>query len=216
MKKIYSSIVLLCLFIGFTASAQDKTKKPSDKKISEYDEIIIKQKNPGKNAKVIVEVRDGDVIVNGKPIEKFEDKEIIVQRRSPRVITLNDSRSPFREPGASYDMHFDNDFNLESDVRPFLGVSTEKTEGGVKVQDVTENSSAEKAGIKEGDIITKVNEKKIEKASEKVVMFFYIFCRTCLFFFPRFFFLSCFLLSNLFAPTYFSFFLAWSSRYIRW
>ena len=166
MKKIYSSIVLLCLFIGFTASAQDKTKKPSDKKISEYDEIIIKQKNPGKNAKVIVEVRDGDVIVNGKPIEKFEDKEIIVQRRSPRVITLNESRSPFREPGAAYDMHFDNDFHLESDVRPFLGVSTEKAEGGVKVQDVTENSGAEKAGIKEGDVITKVNEKKIESPGQ--------------------------------------------------
>ena len=67
MKKIYSSIFLLCLVVGLTASAQDKTTKPSDKKVSEYDEIVIKQKNPGKNAKVIVEVRDGDVIVNGKP-----------------------------------------------------------------------------------------------------------------------------------------------------
>src|SRR5688572_14605379 len=160
MKKIYSSMFLLCLLAGLTASAQDKTKKPSDKKVSEYDEIVIKQKNPGKNAKVIVEVRDGDVIVNGKPIEQFEDKEIIVQRRSPRVITLNESRSVFRKPGMAYDMQMDGDFKMESDVRPFLGVSTEKAENGVKVQDVTENSGAEEAGIKEGDIITKINEKK--------------------------------------------------------
>ena len=166
MKKIYSSIFLLCLIAGLTASAQDKTKKPSDKKVSEYDEIIIKQKNPGKNAKVIVEVRDGDVIVNGKPIENFEDKEIIVQRRSPRVITLNESRSPFRKPGMAYDMQMDENFNWESDVRPFLGVSTEKAENGVKVQDVTENSGAEKAGIKKGDIITKINEKKIESPGQ--------------------------------------------------
>src|ERR671913_1165617 len=123
MKHIYSSLFLLCLITGFSASAQDKAKKSSDKKISEYDEIIIKQKNPGKDAKVVVEVRDGNVIVNGKPIEKFEDKEIIVQRRSPRVITINESRSPFRKPGVAYDMHMDGDFNLEADARPFLGVS---------------------------------------------------------------------------------------------
>ncbi|HSB91788.1 MAG TPA: PDZ domain-containing protein [Flavitalea sp.] len=166
MKKLYSSMLLLCLFAGLTAAGQEKTKKPSSQKVSEYDEIVIKQKNPGKNARVIVEVKDGDVIVNGKPIEKFDDKEIIVQKRSPRVITLNESRSPFREPGAAYDTKVDGDFHWESDVRPFLGVSTEKAPDGVKVQDVTENSGAEKAGIKEGDIITKINEKKIESPGQ--------------------------------------------------
>jgi len=165
MKQIYSSILLLCLVTGIGASAQNKNKS-SDKKVSEYDEIVIKQKNPGKNSKVIVEVKDGNVMVNGKPIDQFEDKEVIVQRRSPRYITLNDSRSPFREPRPAYDMKVDGDFNMESDVRPFLGVSTEKTEDGVKVQSVTENSGAAKAGIKEGDIITKINEKTIESPGQ--------------------------------------------------
>jgi len=166
MKQLYSSILFLFLLSSLTAIGQDKTKKSSDKKISEYDEIVIKQKNPEKNTKVIVEVRDGNVIVNGKPIEKFEDNEVIVQKRSPHVITLNESRSPFRKPGMAYDMQMNDNFNWDDEDRPFLGVSTEKTENGVRVQNVTENSGAQKAGIKTGDVITKVNEKKIESPAE--------------------------------------------------
>ena len=45
----------------------------------------------------------------------------------------------------------------------FLGVSSRKAEkGGATVLEVTEGSPAEKAGIKKGDIITKVNDNKIE------------------------------------------------------
>ena len=166
MKQLYSPRLFLLLFSSITVFGQDKTKKSTDKKISEYDEIVIKQKNPGKDTKVIVEVRDGNVIVNGKPIEKFEDNEVIVKTRSPHYITLNDSRSPFRKPGMAYDMKRDKNFNWDAEAHPFLGVSTEKTETGVRVQNVTENSSAQKAGIKTGDIITKVNEKKIESPAQ--------------------------------------------------
>src|SRR6478752_403229 len=174
MKQLYSPFLFLLLFSSMSVFGQDKTKKSTDKKISEYDEIVIKQKNPGKDTKVTVEVRDGNVIVNGKPIEKFEDNEVIVKKRSPHYITLNDSRSPFREPGMAYDIQMNKKFNLDAEAHPFLGVSTEKTENGVRVQNVTENSGAQKAGIKTGDIITKVNEKKIEspeQLSEMVTTF---------------------------------------------
>src|SRR5947207_11169598 len=40
----------------------------------------------------------------------------------------------------------------------FLGVMTEKTDKGAKITEVTKGSSAEKAGLKEGDVITKVGE----------------------------------------------------------
>jgi serine protease Do len=43
-----------------------------------------------------------------------------------------------------------------------LGVTTEKTEGGVEIQDITKESAAEKAGLKENDIITKIDDTKIE------------------------------------------------------
>jgi serine protease Do len=43
-----------------------------------------------------------------------------------------------------------------------LGVVTEEVEGGVKVTELTDESAAKKAGIKEGDIITKIGDTKIE------------------------------------------------------
>jgi serine protease Do len=43
-----------------------------------------------------------------------------------------------------------------------LGVTTEKVEQGVEIQDITAESAAEKAGLKENDIITKIDDKKIE------------------------------------------------------
>ena len=49
------------------------------------------------------------------------------------------------------------------------GVSSRKAEkGGATVLEVTKGSPAEKAGIKKGDIITKVNDSKIE--TRKVYM----------------------------------------------
>jgi serine protease Do len=44
----------------------------------------------------------------------------------------------------------------------FLGVVTEETEKGAKINQVSEESPAAKAGLKEGDIITKVNDIKID------------------------------------------------------
>ena len=50
---------------------------------------------------------------------------------------------------------------MMEETRPFLGVTTEKDDKGVKITDVAKGSAAEKAGLKEGDIITKVGDKKI-------------------------------------------------------
>ena len=47
----------------------------------------------------------------------------------------------------------------------FLGVVTEQTEQGAKVNQVSDESPAAKAGLKEGDIITKVNDIKIDGPS---------------------------------------------------
>jgi serine protease Do len=46
--------------------------------------------------------------------------------------------------------------------RAMLGVVTEEVDGGVKVTELTDESAAKKAGIKEGDIITKIGDTKIE------------------------------------------------------
>ena len=47
-----------------------------------------------------------------------------------------------------------------------LGVTTEKDEKGAKVNDITKESAAEKIGLKEGDIITKIDDQKIENPDD--------------------------------------------------
>ena len=56
----------------------------------------------------------------------------------------------------------------EDENRAMLGVVTEGNEKGAVIQSVTKESAAEKAGIKEGDIITKVNGATIDGHSDLV------------------------------------------------
>jgi len=55
-----------------------------------------------------------------------------------------------------------------TDNRPKLGLSIQDTEDGkgVKVLTVDEESNAAKAGIKEGDVITAINDKEVNTADE--------------------------------------------------
>src|ERR1700741_5142106 len=91
MKKYFLSaacITLLLLGTTIAANAQEtKDKEKTEKnKAGSGDEIIIKRKSTGKDAKVIVEIKDGEVFVNGKPIEDFDDDDIaVIKRRVPRV-----------------------------------------------------------------------------------------------------------------------------------
>lgn len=165
MKRIIISVLVLGMlaFQPTNSLAQDKSagENVNDKeKFGEYDEIIIKRKGDhDKDARVIVEIRDGEVFVNEKPIEKFEDDEISVLQRKPRMITLHRNVSPFR--------NFDGVQEFRSiGNRAILGVSTSEGEGGAKIEKVSEGSAAEKAGLKKGDLITKVDEIRIENPAD--------------------------------------------------
>jgi serine protease Do len=133
------------------------------------EEIIIRKRND-KDIKVTVEVKDGQVFINGKPAEEFSDDNITVQKRIFRshegdgfsVLSPDmDLRvSPFRG-GWSYNGD-DNVMKLSGSNAAFLGVSSENTDGkGAKIKGVTEGSAAEKAGLRTGDIITKINDAKV-------------------------------------------------------
>ena len=63
------------------------------------------------------------------------------------------------------DFNFNGDFNdieEKTDSVAFLGVSTEKSEKGAKIISLSKESPAEKAGLLENDIITKLNNQKVE------------------------------------------------------
>jgi len=169
MKKYLLSVATAMLICGFAATAQQSEKnadaKPrkevkKDKKLKEYSEIIIKRKDPGKDAKVTIEIKDDEVIVDGKPIDEYVDDELSIQQRDANHFKLVNPRSPFRfEDGDWSDG--EPDLMNEGGDRAFLGVSTEGSSEGARIINVSENSAAAKAGLKKGDIITKVNDKEV-------------------------------------------------------
>lgn len=150
------------------ARAQDKKEKK---------EIIIRGDDKGEKTIIVIE---GDkVIVNGKEVTGDDKETIIMKRSAPnaRVFMFNtdslmsssgDMLKNFEwkgdMPGGDIRMfRMDGERDSETtEVRAQLGVLTQANEKGVEVVDVTEPSGAAKAGIKKGDIITSVDDKKIE------------------------------------------------------
>lgn len=172
MKKYFLMAAAAILIIASASRAQDvkvetDVKKENKKKLKEYDEIVIKRKNGDKDSKVTIEIKDDEVFVDGKPIDEYVEGEISVQKRGASRFRLESAGSPFRfEQGWSMDG--DNDMGMD---RPFLGVTSEGSTGGVKVTSVSENSAAAKAGITKGDVITKINDKSVfdhEQLSETI------------------------------------------------
>lgn len=181
MKKVlFTAAVLGFTALGFTAQAQEdkeviiekakKDKAAAEKDRKETQEIIIRKKGD-KDTKITVEIKGDKITVNGKPLSEFKEGDITVNKRNIRIF---DGRQNFAfVPGEEMELFFNNDhmgdFGMkEGKPRAFLGVTTSSTSEdnapaaeGVTINDVSEGSAAEKAGLKEGDVITKINDTKI-------------------------------------------------------
>ncbi len=161
MKKLFFSALAVLSLYSFTAVAQDsdidkkEEKKKARIRTSSGEEIVIKRVD-GKDAKVVVEIRDNEILVNGKPIDEYKGDDISIERRKGNSYNIYTPSSPFRGGTWSHDS------DLFNEDGAFLGVSTEESENGAKVVTVTDESAAEKAGLKKGDVIKKVNETKVE------------------------------------------------------
>ena len=143
--------------------AAPKPAKPMDK---EDQEIVIRKKG-NKTEKTTI-VIDGDkVTINGKPMEEYNDKDItIMKMKSPGTMAMGRMGPRTRVmgiPGEGMDFG-----PMLANNKALLGVTTEKTDDGVKVLSVSKESAAEKAGLKKDDIITKVDKEKITSPKDLV------------------------------------------------
>jgi serine protease Do len=167
MKNYFSKPLLIvlatALMLPVALLAQkeekDKEKKEKDKEKSEVQQVIITRKGD-KDEKVIVEVNGDKVTVNGKPIDEYKGDNVIVRRnRSRDSWSSGDGQNSWGFNGNNSFSYFGN----SDSNRAMLGVTTEKSDKGVEIQDITsKESGAAKGGLKEGDIITKIDDKKIE------------------------------------------------------
>jgi len=187
MKRIAVNFALAALLgiLSVPAVAQDEKKEKEEVKKEKEEtkdkkkevETITITRNSDSKEKTVVEINGDKITVNGKPIEDLKDGDVKVYRNKYKTLEgLNGYSMQRARVGGSQNFNWDSGdhFNLFNDVdenRAMLGVVTEETEGGVKVTEITGESAAKKAGIKEGDVITKIDDAKIDdpdKLSEVV------------------------------------------------
>jgi serine protease Do len=173
MKQYFlktAGMAVLALTLHASGFAQQDTLKETNEKteiFGDHDEIIIKKKGE-KDSKITVEIKDGKVWINGKPVDEYEDDNVSVHKRIYRsgdgdafaLIAPGEAKSPFR---GNFSFNGDGEEFMTNTLKTaFLGVTSEKLdEGGVEITEITKASAAEKAGLKKGDVITKINENQV-------------------------------------------------------
>ena len=177
MKKTwlkFAAFVLAAVVLApasLLAQKEEKEKTDVKEKIEvkekkDVQQIIITHKND-KDEKVVVEINGDKVLINGKPLEEYKDKNGDI---SVRLNKLKDLEFLTRIPSVSGSWNYDGGDNYklftEDANRAMLGVTSEKAESGAEINSITKESAAEKMGLKEGDVITKVDDKKIESPDD--------------------------------------------------
>lgn len=152
--KIYS--LLFAFVLPATLLAQTDNSK-------EAEQIIITKKGNA-NEKLNIVVDGNKVTVNGNPVSSDKNQQISVTRKRIKDIDVYNDNETGNTDGRITRRRF---ATPQTPLPPMankamLGVSTQKVDDGIEVINVTEESAAAKAGIKEGDIIIEADHKKIE------------------------------------------------------
>ena len=167
MKKTWLKLSALVMAfallapVSLLAQKDDKGDK-ADKEKKDVRQIIVTARGE-KDEKITVEINGDKITINGKPLEDYKGKDGDI---SVRLNKLKDLEFLAKVPGAGTNWNlngFDN-FQVFADGvnHAMLGVTTEKTDEGAKINSITKESAAEKIGLKEGDVITKIDDTKIE------------------------------------------------------
>ena len=161
MKRLFIAGIALLTVPSVFAQKEKEYKEKSDKK--EVQTIVI-TRSGDKEDKVTVEVKGDKVTVNGKDVKDYKDGDVKVRSYSgSHGMAMNGPAG-----AQSFVWKDGNAMSLfsEDENRAMLGVTTEGNDKGAEIESVTKESAAEKAGLKKGDIITKIGDRKIESTDD--------------------------------------------------
>jgi serine protease Do len=178
MKKV---LLAALTFLSLSAFAQEEKAIVIEKDVAEKSakkqtqEIVIRSKGD-KDKKVTVEINGDKVTINGKPIAEFKDDDITINKRN--IMVFDGKNRMLFEP-SDMDVYFNGPMKgrlSSSSSSAFLGVTSavvneyknDTKPNGAMITDITNGSAADKAGLKENDIITKIDDAKIASPSDLV------------------------------------------------
>jgi serine protease Do len=159
----WPALASVLLIASLAGDAQEKdTARTKIITADDGEEIIIRHKGD-KDSRIVLEIKNNQVFINGKPVDEFEDENISVKKLKDQWETGDllamAPHSPFRVENLPDGSNFYWDDMDGNSKRAFLGVSAEKAKnGGAQIREVTKGSAAEKSGLKEGDVITRIDQ----------------------------------------------------------
>src|SRR5436853_3532973 len=146
MKRIYLSLsaaaIAALLLVPASIHAQEEKNKDNEKKEkkekSESQQIIITTKGDSKE-KVVVEINGDKITVNGKPIEDLKDGDLNVNVHRLKGANV----FSYTHPNGTYTYNWsdNNAFMFDGDNTAMLGVVTDKTDNGVKITEVNDETA---------------------------------------------------------------------------
>jgi serine protease Do len=167
-RLLIAGIALLTVPSVFAQKEKEKIKEDKDKieKKEEMQTIVI-TRNGNADQKTTIEIDGNNVKVNGKDAKDSKDVHVNVNT----VTGVNGRMRMYnRTPGGgAWGFNMDEDkmsLFSEDENRAMLGVTTEGDDKGAEILSITKESAAEKAGLKKGDIITKIGDEKIESSDD--------------------------------------------------
>jgi len=163
MNRIAKLSVLLFVIMITTGQAFSQEEQKDKEKEKKGEDIIIHKKGDSKDKLTIV--IDGDkVTLNGKPVDEYKSDDVDIIHGDDEF-DLRGLRA-LAPPRGGMEMFGDDFMHEIHSNKAFLGVMTKESDSGAEITEVTKESPAEKAGLKEGDIITKINSDKVTDADD--------------------------------------------------
>jgi serine protease Do len=149
-KKLVLAGLALLTIPGISFSQE---KKEAEKKDLQTIVITRTGEIPGKTT---IEIVGDKIKVNGKDVKDLKDIQVNVNTiKEGTIINAGPNAWTF-SMGEDHISLFDEDSN-----RAMLGVITEKNAKGAEIKSITAGSAADKMGLKKGDILIKIGDKKI-------------------------------------------------------
>ena len=178
LKAAGTFTVLALVTAGAFAQEDNKENNTKETTTRHSDDVIIIRPKVNVDTKLTIEIKGEDVKINGKPLSDYKNDEVSISRRNQlfiengRLAELDDMNAPRTRFRGGVNVYGNGASSVHvltgNSNKAFLGVGTEKNDAGegVTITSVTDESGAEKAGLKEGDIITKLNDTKISSPEE--------------------------------------------------